>query len=82
MEVVLGHPLESDAVDLPGRVERHLVEDDDLLGGLVADPLATEPDEVGRRRALGTVAQRDVGPDVLTVDLVVDADDGVCEPAP
>jgi hypothetical protein len=37
VEVVLRHALQSDTVELAGRVGRHLVEEDDLLGGLVAD---------------------------------------------
>ena len=75
MQVVFGHPLQADAVDLAGRVERHLVEEDDLLGGLVADPLAAVDDQIGARGLLGALAQGDVGADVLAVDGVVDADD-------
>ena len=45
VQVVLGHPLQADAVDLAGRVERHLVEEDDLLRRLVADRAR------GRRRS-------------------------------
>ena len=40
VEVVLGHPLEPDPIDLAGRIERHLVEEDNLLRCLVADALA------------------------------------------
>ncbi len=50
MEVVLGHSLQLDAVDLAGRVERHLVEEDDFLRRLVADPLPAEDDQVGAGR--------------------------------
>src|SRR3954454_21258763 len=74
MEVVLGHPLQPGSVDLAGRVERHLVEEDDLLRGLVADPVAAEDDQVGARGRLGALAQGHVGADVLAVDLVVNAD--------
>jgi hypothetical protein len=49
VQVVFGHALQADAVDLAGRVERHLVEEDDLLGCLVADALAAEVDQVGGR---------------------------------
>lgn len=75
MQVVFGHPLEADAVDLAGRVERHLVEEDDLLGSLVADAFAAEDDQVGGRGALGAIARGDLGAHVLAVDLVPDADD-------
>ena len=68
VEVVLGDPLQRNPIDLPGRVERHLIEKDDLLRRLVADPLAAEDDEVGARRRLGIVAQRHVSADVLAVD--------------
>jgi len=50
VEVVFGHSLEADAIDLAGRVEWHVVEEDDFLGGLVTDPLAAEADQVGGRR--------------------------------
>lgn len=74
VEVVLGHLLEADAVDLAGRVERHLLEEEDLLGGLVADLLAAVDDQVSGARPLGALAQGYVGADFLAVDFVVDAD--------
>src|SRR5215210_114204 len=46
MQMVLGHLLELDAVDLPGGIERHLMEEDDLLRCLVANPLTAEHDQV------------------------------------
>jgi hypothetical protein len=57
VEVVLGHPLEAYAVDLAGRVQRHVVEDDDLLRRPVADALAAEVNEVGGRGPLGSLAR-------------------------
>jgi hypothetical protein len=52
MEVILGHSLQLNAIDLAGRVERHLVEEDDLLRCLVADALSAEDDQVGARGSL------------------------------
>ena len=47
VEVVLCHPLETNAIDLPRWVERELVEEDDLFGSLVADAVAAEQDHFG-----------------------------------
>src|SRR3954453_16770741 len=73
VEVVLGHPLQPGPVDLAGWIERHLVEEDDLLRRLVADPLATEDDQVGPRGRLRVLGERHIGAHVLAVDLVVNA---------
>src|SRR5262245_12948157 len=70
----LRQPLEAGSVHLAGRRARHLVEDDDRLGRRVADPFACETDELEVRRSLASLSQRDVGADVLAVDLVVDPD--------
>ena len=72
---VLGHPLETDAIQLPRGGEGHLVEDNDLLGCLVADLRPREADQLDVGRPLAALAQRDVRADVLAVDLVADSDD-------
>jgi hypothetical protein len=61
VEVVLGHPLEPDPVDLAGRVELHPVEEADLVRRPVADALAAEDDQVGALRWLDAISQRHVG---------------------
>ena len=50
VEVVLRHSLEPGPIDLAGRIERHLVQEDNLVRRLVADALAAEDDQVGARR--------------------------------
>jgi len=47
VEVVLGHALQAFAVELAGGIDWYLVEEDDLLGRLVADAFTRELDEVG-----------------------------------
>jgi hypothetical protein len=74
MQVVFGHLLQTGTVDLAGRVERHLVEEEDLLRRLVANALAAVDDQVGGAGALGALAQGFVGADILAVNLIVDAD--------
>ena len=47
MQMVLGEAVGGRAVDLAGRVEWQVLEDDDLFGRLVTDAVATERDDVG-----------------------------------
>jgi len=67
MEVIFCQALEAHAVDLAGGVERHLVEDDDLFGRLVADAVEA-PLGSGRSRferlfeQFGALAQAGVEP--------------------
>src|SRR4029079_11094631 len=61
----LGHALERRPVDLATGRARALLEHDDLLGRLVADALAREPDQLLIRGAGRALAQRDVCPHVL-----------------
>jgi hypothetical protein len=46
VEMVLGHPLEIRAIDLPGWVEGDLVEEDDPFGISVANPCSQGRDSV------------------------------------
>jgi hypothetical protein len=71
VQVVFGHPLQPDAVDLAGRVERHLLEEEDLLRGLVADPLAAVDDQVAGARALGGAGDGG-GPDIERLGVSTD----------
>lgn len=74
MELVLRHPLETHAVDLFGRIERHRVKEDDLLGRFVADPVSAEHDHVRTGGPRCVIAEGDVGAYRLPVHGVVDAD--------
>ncbi len=71
----LGEAFEGHAVDFAGGGEGHFVEEDDFVGGFVADFGAGETDEVLARGAFDAGGGGDVGTDVFAVDGVVDADD-------
>src|SRR3954454_3169546 len=71
----LGHPDQAGSIELPRSVERHLVQREDLLGRLVTDLRATEPDQLLAGRAIRSRVEHDVGAHVLAMDGVVDAYD-------
>ena len=64
MQVVFGEALESDPVDLAGGVQRDLVEEHDLLRGLVAHPRPGKLNQLSTRGHGLARLDRDVGPDV------------------
>ncbi len=66
--------LELGAVDLAAGGARHLVEKHDLLGRLVAHPLAGKADQLLGGGPLDIVTYGDVGPHVLAVQHVVHTD--------
>ena len=51
--MVLGHPLETRAIDLPGWVEGDLVEEDDLFGISVANPCSQDRDSLPSAASMG-----------------------------
>ena len=75
MQVLFGHPLEPDPVQLPRGVHGHLVQEHHLLRRLVPDHAPGELDQLLARGRLHAVLDRHVGAHVLAVHLVADADD-------
>ena len=75
MQMILGDSFERYAVDFAGRIERHLLEENNLLGCLVADALAAEQNKVSAGRRHCALAQRYVCAHVLSVHGVVNTDD-------
>src|SRR5258708_19999115 len=73
-EALLRHLLEGNAVDLAGRVDRHLLEHDDVLRRVVADPRPGEGDQLVQARSRRAILERDEGADVLAMHEIVYAD--------
>jgi hypothetical protein len=55
VQVILGETFESYAVDFARGIERHRIEEDNLLRRLVSNPVAAEQNQIGTGKALSVL---------------------------